>query len=473
MPKTLSLLIVDDNPGDREIYTCFLQKDTERTYQIHEAATLEEARQCIAKTNFDVVFLDYGLPDGPGLKLIECLEENSDETPAATVIMLTGQGGEEIAAEALRAGISDYIIKDSFNAQVLIHAVEAALSRARLRRKLKHRNDELRALASTMAHDLRTPLATTQKSAAILKRSAADKLNDKERRILDRIIASHQRMDRLMVDMIKYSRVDASKEPTHPISLPEVLHEVLLDLEGQIDESGALISIGSLPIVVGEHHHFRSLFMNLIGNAIKFSADAPPEIRIFTEKFDDESAVCVEDQGIGLDCRHASRIFEIFQRLHTEDEYSGTGLGLAICKKIVGNWGGRIWVDSVPGNGCRFYFTVETAKKYASLPAPRVRPKRRRPVWVAIGHESGNNQQARNISSTGIGIYCDPSSNALTVGQEIDLKLELPSLLPFALNGIVRHVTQQSSVSSHVGVEFFGLETDQRAHICHYIDHRE
>ena len=424
VPHILSLLIVDDNPVDRETYTRFLLEDTGHDFDIHEAATLVEAELSVSQMNFDIVILDYCLPDGSGLELLDYLDKNSAGASSATVIMLTGQGDEEVAAEALRAGISDYIVKGKVTAQVLIHAVEAALSRARLKIQLNNQNVELQSVASTMAHDIRAPLATTRKFSEILKRSAQSKLNDKELRILDHIIAGHVRMDRLMVDMIEYSRMDVSKVPTHAISLSEVVESVLLDIESAIEDSGASISIEPLPNAVGEKHHFKSLFLNLISNAIKFFTDASPDIRIFAEAHGDWTTICVEDNGIGLDSRHADRIFEMFQRLHTEAEYEGTGIGLAICKKIVGHWGGRIWVDAALGEGCRFYFTVQPENESARLPAPRVRPTRQQPIRVAIDQDPG-----------------------------------------------VKKLTRKSDSISLCGIEFVDLRVEHLAGLCEYIHH--
>jgi light-regulated signal transduction histidine kinase (bacteriophytochrome) len=158
--------------------------------------------------------------------------------------------------------------------------------------------------------------------------------------------------------LLAYSRVKTRGKSFEPVDCARILNQASANLKIPIEESGAIVSYDHLPIVRGDATQLIQLFQNLIGNAIKFRGAEPPRIRIAAEQRGAEWVFSVCDNGIGIDPQYAERIFIIFQRLHTRAEYPGTGLGLAVCKKIVERHGGRIWLESDPGYGARFLFTI-------------------------------------------------------------------------------------------------------------------
>lgn len=166
------------------------------------------------------------------------------------------------------------------------------------------------------------------------------------------------RMQQLINDLLAYSRVGTSKAEFAPTDCRAALEGVLGDLKMTIDESGGGVTHDPLPTVMGDAQQIRQLFQNLIANAIKFQNSAPPHVHVSAERGGGEWVFSVHDNGIGIAPEYAERIFVIFQRLHTRNEYPGTGIGLAICKKIVEHHGGRIWVESQPGQGATFRFTI-------------------------------------------------------------------------------------------------------------------
>jgi light-regulated signal transduction histidine kinase (bacteriophytochrome) len=166
------------------------------------------------------------------------------------------------------------------------------------------------------------------------------------------------RMQHLIQDLLSYSRVNTHGNPPSPTDVGEVLGQVITNLRVAIGESGARITHESLPVVEADATQLVLLFQNLIANAIKFCSTLPPQILISAEKKDTYWVFSVQDNGIGLDPEFADRIFTIFQRLHSRNDYPGTGIGLAICKRIVERHGGSIWVKSAPGEGSTFYFTL-------------------------------------------------------------------------------------------------------------------
>jgi light-regulated signal transduction histidine kinase (bacteriophytochrome) len=178
---------------------------------------------------------------------------------------------------------------------------------------------------------------------------------------IDFIVDGTNRMQAMIKDLLKYSRVQTRGEEFKPTDVQNALDQALFNLKVTIDENNAEITHDKLPTVIADEKQLIQLFQNLIGNAIKFKKpDEPPKIHILSrkDKNRNEHVFGVSDNGIGMDQQYAGRIFELFQRLHTRDEYKGTGIGLAVAKKIVERHGGRIWVESEPGVGSTFYFTI-------------------------------------------------------------------------------------------------------------------
>ena len=170
-------------------------------------------------------------------------------------------------------------------------------------------------------------------------------------------------MQALINDLLAYSRVGIRKASLAPINGEQVLKAALGNLKVAIEETRATVTHEPLPVVQADSVQLTQVFQNLIGNAIKFHGAEAPRIEVAANQRDGEWVFSVRDNGIGIDPKHSDRIFEIFQRLHTRQEYGGTGMGLAICKRIVERHGGRIWVESIPGNGSSFFFTMPVIKE--------------------------------------------------------------------------------------------------------------
>jgi len=167
-------------------------------------------------------------------------------------------------------------------------------------------------------------------------------------------------MQTLINDLLSYSRVGTRGKPLTPTDCEMLLEQTLSNLKASIDDSGAVVTHDPLPTVMADDSQLAQVFQNLIGNAIKFKGEEPPRIHIAAEQKEDEWLFSVADNGIGIEHEFFDRIFVIFQRLHGRDEYTGTGIGLAVCKKIVDRHGGRMRVESEPGQGATFYFTIPT-----------------------------------------------------------------------------------------------------------------
>jgi light-regulated signal transduction histidine kinase (bacteriophytochrome) len=196
----------------------------------------------------------------------------------------------------------------------------------------------------------------------LLERRYADKLDDNAREFIAYAVDGANRMKTLIQDLLAISRVGTRGKPFAPPDCGAVLKRVLTTLQPAIKNNHARISHDPLPTVLADSGQLEQLLQNLLSNALKFHAEAPPEIYIGVKQLNGHWQFSVRDNGIGFDPEFAEKIFIIFQRLHGKEEYSGTGIGLAICKKIVERHGGRIWVESQPSQGSTFYFTLPHAK---------------------------------------------------------------------------------------------------------------
>jgi light-regulated signal transduction histidine kinase (bacteriophytochrome) len=166
-------------------------------------------------------------------------------------------------------------------------------------------------------------------------------------------------MQRMIQDLLNYSRVISVGRAPVPIDMNSVIDETLANLHLAISDSGASVIHDFLPVVMADHSQFVQVFQNLIGNAIKFRRDDPLRIHVSAGKIGDEWVFSVKDNGMGIEPQYFERIFVLFERLHAGETYQGAGIGLALCKRIIARLGGRIWVESNPGKGSTFYFTLK------------------------------------------------------------------------------------------------------------------
>ena len=225
-------------------------------------------------------------------------------------------------------------------------------------RELARSNADLEQFASVASHDLQEPLRMVASYTQLLGKRYRNRLDGDADEFMGFIVDGALRMQRLINDLLTFSRVGSRGKGFQPVDLATSVAQVRINLRAAIDESGARISTGTLPVVNADATQMEQLLQNLIGNAIKFRKGPAPRVHIDARREDAAWRIEVQDDGIGIDARYAERIFVIFQRLHTAAEYPGTGIGLAICKKIVERHGGQIGVQSTPGEGTSFSFTL-------------------------------------------------------------------------------------------------------------------
>jgi PAS domain S-box-containing protein len=223
---------------------------------------------------------------------------------------------------------------------------------------LRRSNEELEQFAYIASHDLQEPLRMMISYLQLIEQRYADKLDEDGLEFIRFAVDGSTRLKTLINDLLMYSRMQTKRADFKPVALGSVIERVLEDLQLSIEDTNATITCDALPTVSGDEAQLTQLFQNLISNGLKFHRDEPPSVHIAVQRLRRHWEISVRDNGIGIEPQYLDRIFVIFQRLHTKDKYPGTGIGLAICKKVVENHGGRIWVESAPGKGASFYFTL-------------------------------------------------------------------------------------------------------------------
>jgi signal transduction histidine kinase len=257
---------------------------------------------------------------------------------------------EERTAELKQ--VNTYLIREMAERQ------KAEEQRASHARELDRSNTELEQFAYVASHDLQEPLRIITSYVQLLERRYQGKLDAEADKFIERAVAGAARMNRLINDLLLYSRLGTRGKPFEPTDCEAACRQALDNLKAAVAETGAVVTYNHLPTVMADGGQLTQLFQNLIGNAVKFHREEAPGVHIAADQQGNGWVFTVRDNGIGIEAAYLDRIFGVFQRLHTRTEYPGTGIGLAICKKIVERHGGRIWVESIPGEGSTFYFTI-------------------------------------------------------------------------------------------------------------------
>jgi signal transduction histidine kinase len=362
----LRFLLVEDNPVDVELMERGLRRAgfdfTSAVVQTPEDFTRE-----LRVTPPDVVLADYNLPHWRGMEALEILRQERLDVP---LILVTGSLGDMTAVDCIKQGATDYVLKGALTRLPI--AIRRSLQEKSLRdqrqraeedlarkvEELARSNHDLEQFAYVASHDLQEPLRMVAAYTQLLAERYRGKLDENADKYIGYAVEGALRMQTLILDLLAFSRVGRAETDCKNGECNIALNNALENLRSAIEESGAVVTHDHLPAVAVDPSQLVQLFQNLIGNAIKFHGKEAPAIRVSAEKQDATWLFAVADNGIGVSSQYKDKIFVIFQRLHTREEYSGNGVGLAICKKIVEHHGGRIWVESELGCGATFHFTL-------------------------------------------------------------------------------------------------------------------
>ena len=279
-----------------------------------------------------------------------------------TVLYGQRANGEEFPVEA---SISQLATVDGTLFSVILRDVT---TRVRDHAALERSNLDLQQFAFVASHDLKTPLRSIGGFMQILERNYGDKLDEKAQSLIRRASAAVHRLDQLTEDLLSYARVNSEVRPFAPVNCGDMAEEVIHLLDAALRHSRAQVTMGELPEVMGDRTQLVQLLLNLVGNGIKYCRDREPRVHIAAQRDQQGWVFSVTDNGIGIDAKHHEKIFEVFKRLHSQNEYAGTGIGLAVCRRVVERHGGKIWITSVVGEGSTFYFMIPEIAAERSAP---------------------------------------------------------------------------------------------------------
>jgi signal transduction histidine kinase len=362
----LRALLVEDNALDAALVVRALNKDG---FDVAADVVQDEAAftRCLRAHPPEVVLADYNLPAWKGMDALKVIRQEQLDIP---MILVSGALGDVTAVECIKQGATDYVLKDGLarlpevirralrerDERTLRHQIEEDL--AKKVGELARSNADLEQFAYVASHDLQEPLRMVTAYTQLLAERYRGKLDDNADKFIGYASEGAQRMQVLIQDLLAFSRVNRNGYKSSSVDCAAVMPEVLQTLDTAIQESGAVVNHQDLPTVWADRTQVAQIFQNLIGNAIKFRGTEPPVVTVQVEKSGEQWQFSVRDNGIGIAPEYAESIFVVFQRLHARTEYAGNGIGLAICKKIIEHNGGKIWVESQPGSGSTFKFTV-------------------------------------------------------------------------------------------------------------------
>ncbi len=381
---SLKILVIDDNPADRELYRQFLIDDFDQEYEFFETGLGKEGVKICSSKEFDCILLDFHLPDVDGIEFLNLLDrETKTKVP---VIMLTGQGNETIAVDALRAGAADYLPKRVASTESLKRTINNAVEKYHLRnavenqthrlqkknRELTRKHEEIQRFYQTVSHELKTPLTSVKEFVCIILDGLAGPINDEQKEYLSLVKESCEQMANGVNDLLDVTRLETGKYriELEPNNIEKVIHHIvnsmkviakqkLITLDMQLDEN--------LPDVYMDPKRIEQVLTNLINNAIKFT-DKYGKIFVKGRLESDKSdyiKISVTDTGCGIAADDLKKIFERLYQVKpehnpnaTSTSAGGLGLGLNICKELVNLHEGKLTVESKVGTGSTFSFTL-------------------------------------------------------------------------------------------------------------------
>jgi signal transduction histidine kinase len=362
----LRVLHLENNAVDAELVAAALRSGGFSVSVMVVQSEAEFERQ-LQSHDPEIVIADHSPPDWEGLAAIESLRRYGMDIP---LIIVSAAVGDIAAVECVKRGAADYVLKDGLGR--LPESIRRALEKQRVlgfRRKadkdlawkieeLARSNAELEQFAHVASHDLQEPLRMIASYTQLLGERYRGKLDADADKFIGYACDGAARMKTLIHDLMAFSKVGRDNAVCQSIDSDAALDEALLNLGPAIQESGAMVSRVALPLVLADRWQLARVFQNLIGNAIKFRGSKPPIISVGAEKSGAQWLFSISDNGIGIAPEYAENIFIVFRRLHARNEYAGNGIGLAICKKIVEHYGGKIWLETEPGCGSVFKFTL-------------------------------------------------------------------------------------------------------------------
>jgi len=365
----LTLLIVDDEPASMRALCDTLEYEGYRTYGYTSAS---DALAAMRERSFDLLLADLQMPGTNGIDLMKSAQLID---PTLVAVIMTGHGALETAIAAMKAGALDYIQKPIKLATAL-PVLERALAVRQLRIEKKHleenvrerteelkiANRELEAFSYSVSHDLRAPLrAVSSFTQALLSEHVAT-LNEEGRRLLQNVNAGAAHMDRLITDLLRLSQLNRQELHRQPVRFTELVERIIENMAGERAGRDIEFVVADIPTWQVDPGLMQQVFVNLLSNAVKFTRDRAKARIEIGYRMNGTSLVCfVKDNGVGFNMKYMNKLFGVFQRLHSTDQFEGTGVGLSIVRRIIERHGGTVWVDGAQDQGATFYFSLPDA----------------------------------------------------------------------------------------------------------------
>jgi two-component system sensor histidine kinase/response regulator len=367
------LLIVDDEAPQLRALCDTLEQEGFATTGF---ASAFEALKAIRPGSFDLILTDLMMPGMDGIALLEAARAVD---PQVVGIVMTGHGAIDTAVKAMQAGALDYVLKP-FKLNLVVPVLNRALAIRQLRianaeleqrvrertaelevanRELETANKDLESFSYSVSHDLRAPLLTTKGFLDIYLTDYAANTSPEGLAVLHHALAGAERMGRLIEDLLRFARLSRQPLVTCAAPVAEIVAHIVADLRANAPDRDVEVDIGDLPACQGDPMLIEQVFVNLLSNAFKFTRDRhPARISVGCIAGPDELVYFVRDNGAGFDHAYAHRLFGVFQRLHSTEEFEGTGVGLSIVHRIVQRHGGRTWAESELGKGATFFCSL-------------------------------------------------------------------------------------------------------------------
>ncbi len=360
------IIIVDDETAQMRALCNTLQ---DHHYETTGFSAPKEALAALQQgREFDLILADLMMPEMDGITLLKAALEVD---PDLVGVVMTGQGTIDTAVKAMKAGAVDYILKP-FKLSAILPILSRALAIRRLRAEnaelarcvrqhaaeLENANRELEAFSYSVSHDLRAPLRAVDGFTGMVLTRYADQMPPDAKRLLLQVDSSAKRMGQLIEDLLRFSKLSRQPLSKGRVNLAETVNVIVQELRNDAAGRELEIRIGELPEVHGDASLLRQVFVNLLSNAFKFTRQTKALIEVGCDTDGEENVFFVRDNGAGFDMAYAQKLFMVFQRLHTEDQFEGTGVGLSIVQRIVQRHGGRIWARAEVGKGATFYVAL-------------------------------------------------------------------------------------------------------------------
>ncbi len=375
MSNQLQVLVVEDNPGDVVLIREALPETGPVSFAVESVPRLSDALARLKHGGLDLMIIDLGLPDSQGLNTFNWLR---DAAPQIAMIVLSGNDDLELALAAVREGAQDYLVKGQVGGDALVRAARYAVERNRMEEQVRalnaeleqrvHErtaqfeaaNKELEAFSYSVSHDLRAPLRAIEGFSGMVLEDYGGKLDAEGQRLLGVVRANAVKMSRLIDDLLSLSRIGRGELILARLEMGLLARSVFAEIVPDPEARAKIgFMVGELPDAAGDAALVRQVWVNLLSNAVKFSSRKERTVIEVTGVREGNQVVyCVRDNGAGFDMQYAGRLFGVFQRLHTTEEFVGTGIGLALVQRIVLRHGGRVRAEAEVGKGAAFFFSL-------------------------------------------------------------------------------------------------------------------